>query len=805
MNSSTTTFWNLLFNIGIEIPIIQRDYAQGRLGKEELRRAFLHNLREALDGKRILSLDFVYGTTVNGKLIPLDGQQRLTTLWLLHWYLAYHAEKLIPEAISACLKKFSYETRNSSRAFCKNLAEFWIPMPSDKTDISEHIKNQSWFRRAWSKDPTVQSMLRMLSGTSEDRTDGIVGVFGSSKESCSRYWERLTSAECPIVFRKLDLFGIQHSDDLYIKMNARGKPLTSFENFKADLVDYIGKAAKGFSAPNDWEALNHPSVGFPIKMDTEWMDVFWQNRQVSAEGNKAATARRVSVDEICFAFFNRFFFNEVCLAKTNDGKKWLVTSDDENANISYRYLNDSGNGRDYDRKIAYNSFVPYRFQNGEIPVDTLSRFKKTLETVYRFIETNKGKKVNDLIPSCQWEEGFKFIPEYIQDGEKLKDNSGNEISKITVLSQPQRVVFFAICKFFWDWANVKEEERKDEELLQRLKRWLRVVWNLVSVKDGNGGFVIRTFDAMRKAMDFVNSLDSQNVYECLEKKLLSGDTTFDLQCKEEKEKAAKIVDGGLEWERKIIEAENYAFFHGAIRFLFQDAEGNVKWDDFDKKFKNAQCYFDLDGIKVAFRVSLTKGLVSQCSNWEQQLYDKQIFNPNASTWYWILCAKNWERPVHNILMCEDLKQLVAQDHLGDKNVNKYVKPILASLPYEEMVRSEPEGRFKWNGAFAFYRPYAQEAMFTLDWEGFERNRLLSELVKEGEVELQSKYCIAGTNQFFRGWNVSFNYKSYCFCWRYDNQIQLLDKDVVRISVDAKDRHTVEDIIKLLEEQISKRG
>ena len=29
------------------------------------------------------------------------------------------------------------------------------------------------------------------------------------------------------------------SDDLYIKMNARGKQLTDFENFKADLVGYI--------------------------------------------------------------------------------------------------------------------------------------------------------------------------------------------------------------------------------------------------------------------------------------------------------------------------------------------------------------------------------------------------------------------------------------------------------------------------------------------------------------------------------------------------------------------------------------
>ena len=35
----------------------------------------------------------------------------------------------------------------------------------------------------------------------------------------------------------LDDFGL--SEELYIKMNARGLPLTPFENFKADLINYL--------------------------------------------------------------------------------------------------------------------------------------------------------------------------------------------------------------------------------------------------------------------------------------------------------------------------------------------------------------------------------------------------------------------------------------------------------------------------------------------------------------------------------------------------------------------------------------
>ena len=62
-NSNTISFWNLIRGNKIVIPIIQRDYAQGRLGKETLRQKFLQELEDALDnnhGQR-LTLDFVYG------------------------------------------------------------------------------------------------------------------------------------------------------------------------------------------------------------------------------------------------------------------------------------------------------------------------------------------------------------------------------------------------------------------------------------------------------------------------------------------------------------------------------------------------------------------------------------------------------------------------------------------------------------------------------------------------------------------------------------------------------------------------
>ena len=73
----------------IKIPIIQRDYAQGRTDADTMRvrTRFVDALYKAVTETPI-TLDFVYGDIKDGVMTPLDGQQRLTTLFLLHWYIA---------------------------------------------------------------------------------------------------------------------------------------------------------------------------------------------------------------------------------------------------------------------------------------------------------------------------------------------------------------------------------------------------------------------------------------------------------------------------------------------------------------------------------------------------------------------------------------------------------------------------------------------------------------------------------------------------------------------------------------------
>ena len=97
------SFSQLLKENRIEIPIIQRDYAQGREDKEEIRTNFLNALYQSIKENKSIKLDFIYGSNIENAFQPLDGQQRLTTLFLLHWYAATKDKVSLYLSLGFCL------------------------------------------------------------------------------------------------------------------------------------------------------------------------------------------------------------------------------------------------------------------------------------------------------------------------------------------------------------------------------------------------------------------------------------------------------------------------------------------------------------------------------------------------------------------------------------------------------------------------------------------------------------------------------------------------------------------------------
>lgn len=249
--------------LSIQIPMIQRDYAQGRNDPKasRIRRDFITTLVAAVlpeAGRETTSigLDFVYGDVREDVLFPLDGQQRLTALFLVHWYLAMRSG-----GTDARWLHFAYETRANARQFCEELRIAASPSrPLEcRSDFSsqkpaEWIKDQSWFMPGWKSEPTISSMLVVLDymHTMLAGTDAMTAL------------ARLTDREQPAIhFHVLNLADMDLDDDIYVRMNSRGKPLTDFEIFKAR----FGAKLETFAPTRAHE--------FSQLVDGAWMDTFW--------------------------------------------------------------------------------------------------------------------------------------------------------------------------------------------------------------------------------------------------------------------------------------------------------------------------------------------------------------------------------------------------------------------------------------------------------------------------------------------------------------------------------------------------
>ncbi|WET69085.1 DUF262 domain-containing protein [Sphingobacterium sp.] len=245
----------------VEIPIIQRDYAQGRTDNKtnKIRKEFLDVLFDFISKKQLnpdveIELDFIYGFNEQDSnnqttFVPIDGQQRLTTLWLLYWFVS--VKESISEDEIVFLSNFLYETRHSTTEFYRNLIRF-KPTFSQK-HINEEITNQAWYFETWDFDPSIQAMLVVLKDI-ELRYNVL---------KINSVWSIIRNS--PFYFYKLDMDKVGLTDDLYIKMNSRGKPLTEFEYFKAGFAEIIlePKQRKRFEKSIDG-----------IWVDTVWHIIF---------------------------------------------------------------------------------------------------------------------------------------------------------------------------------------------------------------------------------------------------------------------------------------------------------------------------------------------------------------------------------------------------------------------------------------------------------------------------------------------------------------------------------------------------
>jgi hypothetical protein len=569
MAETKQTFWNIMTEHQIEIPVIQRDYAQGRVDSKVkgIREGFVKVLINALENSTELHLDFIYGRVfgkekeliqkqnreaiervlgavrgyahnldmdiefkINKQLIdevqkkatklePLDGQQRLTTLFLLHLYLVIQASDNKNNDLNS-LNGFQYRTRKTTTEFCNfltNLEDNFI-FSSDESVFYQLEKNSMFFSY-WKKDPSVKGMLVMLD-TIHNK------LKGKSVTQLSFLYNNLIN-DNKITFDFLDLDKMEQTDELYVKMNARGKHLNHFEHFKAFIQE------KAEAPINFWE-----------KLDTTWIDFFWIKKKKNV----------FKIDNTIFYFLkNVNLFHYIVNTKEPDSK--FIDS-----------VRKAGTKKASDDFIPLQEFTKQEFFNTNSlqftanTLDALIKLEKQdidYTNIFHKTFTRKSRLLDFLIEQPE-ELGYDDTVYYYCLLLYIANNPNNDLD-----------------------YNVKE-----------LHKWMHLCRNLVynTYIQNPKDFI----NAIKGAYTLFNKayvIDKTKSINIWMKSTRVGIEFYKGQFKEEILKLT-FIEKGENWKIQIYKLENHPYFSGQMGFMFNLLNDKNDLNEFVRKTNILTSIFD---------------------------------------------------------------------------------------------------------------------------------------------------------------------------------------------------------------------
>ena len=625
------TFAELIDNYKILIPKIQRDYAQGRAkynkNDEEMTSEKPYQIREGLvkslyetilNGKSI-DLNFVYGkedSIDNEKVfIPIDGQQRLTTLFLLHWYVYQRSEDL--DSLLNLGKHFSYDTRDSTKQFCIKLCSEIIFNDDDDNRIENLVKEENekdkkayklstkiidkiWFTSSFLYDPSVRSMLVML--------DSIEKKFAlSNKEldfnDIKNYLQ--DTGRCKISFSYLNVRDFD-DEDMYIKMNARGKELTNFEIFKARLEEDEALVGVCYESNDPQETKSINKAQFIGKFNNEFTNLFYRIPDI---GKQYDTAIFHFVE--CFLKYDHYAYITTSTKISEDG---------------------------YDKNISNTEYTGASLFNDYILEPILHGYKKECSELYINELKKKAKlslkKITNVLNFFE-KNRFEEFPQYKNEIPKDKNDCYEE-KELFISNKDDAVNIilvrqYALFSFIYMLDCINDFDSKKEAYGE----WKRFVFNITykfTAKDPvsfakMAGVFEECLITLRQEYEKNNKISSRNVlgvisnYNNIEKiKNMSMDVIRGL-FESESKKATLMLDEktGDKWSEIIRESENY-YYDGNVDFIFNSMDKNNKTpDEFERLYKNSKVWLKPNKEPID-EVSFNETLL--CMNYENTEFEK---------------------------------------------------------------------------------------------------------------------------------------------------------------------------------------
>lgn len=706
----------LLSRYRVVIPGIQRHYVQGANNPkaESVRKQFIKEIFTAIEKKQNeFSLHFIYGpinTDGEDSFVPVDGQQRLTTLWLIARYAAEKAEPSDRKHLLHLLSRFTYEDRINAKRFCQALT-----CEDSRWDITQdpnpNILCQDWFVDYWKEDETVASMIRMLS---------------TIHEEWNKYQDTITAEnileaiDSKIRFNlKIDAFG----DDIYMKMNARGLQLTQWENFKAKISEDLREDKK------------------------EW----WVKKmeELSNRFFTLSDKQHELPDNAFFALYARIMAYEARESGVDCGNNIKELAD-------YKKWNH-----------IELPFVPYSDFSG-IMQGIQERQDSGNEPIASTVADTCVKMLETVLDNAQ-----EKVP-YFGDS-KLFDTffhpqNGNELD-------------FTLCcyEYFKKFDNIDNCD---------FLKALRLMWNILENVNKQYDKPDNRIELVKKFIDLEDkTLYSRKItlYSPQIKEIIDSDVPE--QAKEEAKKAIQMhcddqsmpndwneetLGPWSNWNDAIEKAEECAFFHGSIRFLYRNSNGDTTcWKKFATKLSNCKKLFTKDGLSEEMKVKANQVLISHCEDWKK-LIRKPVFDAKNESWKQVLTDSSLSECVNGLLL--------SPNEIVD-NHNEIIQILIDDAIWKNLIKETPGYELEWkaNSPSLWLNRYLY---LTLKLTRDNHEDILDAFIGESKVTFdapeEERYrTIKGKNYYFAvpmWFTYKYKGKEYHFAWQTSGNIDMYDNN-----------------------------
>ena len=492
-------------NKTIQIPLLQRDYVQG--GREDVIGPFMDSLLE-----KECDLNYIYGYREDGCFVPIDGQQRITTLWLLYLYVYSRKQQKLDFHV-----RMKFAAREYAEDFCEKLFEHLESLlgsvDADNRSLGNIIIDQNWFLNSWLSNVSVRNMLRTLSVIHRK----------INKENFAGIWHNLVESCVPSISFSFLEMGEENGldDDIYIKMNGRGRRLTAFENLKSYMDERVAK----LPFAEQWK----------VQMDNDWTDMFWKNRNNGQEHPEEID------DEQLYCLYNLLILYHIDREELTDTLEHIK----ENEPLLYEeLLVFLGKNEDADTEKIISSIIEKLQKAGNLPLVWFERLHLMSDDFYDFAfrKLDKLAKLSDE---------FNHLQLYIGASPIEATTSTYQVCMCEGSFNRTLPLLYALLAY--------------EEGKTPLYDWMRTMRNLIlntNIDSKRLPGVMRaidTFALICKARDIYSVLQlDENVNAILK--------NFDNDQLEEEKMKASIRD---DYYAQMILLENGRFFSGCIDILLR--------------------------------------------------------------------------------------------------------------------------------------------------------------------------------------------------------------------------------------------